>query len=138
MALLNQRFPAVPGFKTVGGDTFNTSVEVTSGGQEFRNGNWAGPRRKYTISLITPASADRAGSGVTRLQFAQALRALFDAAQGKLNAFGYHDDVFNEDVIVRFDTDEFNIQIEPSDVAGGFPIISWNALVLIEVRPPNY
>lgn len=37
---------------------------------------------------------------------------------------------------VRFDTDELAIQLEESDVAGGHPIVSWNAITLREVRIP--
>jgi uncharacterized protein (TIGR02217 family) len=39
---------------------------------------------------------------------------------------------------VRLDTDDFQMQIEDSDVSGGDPIVSWNSLTLVEVRPPNY
>lgn len=138
MSQLPDFFPSGLSFKRMGGDTFNTSVNVTSGGQEFRNANWANPRRKWTVSMTTPASADDPTSGQNRLQFFQAVRALFVAAQGKQNSFMFHDAVANEDVRVRFDTDELQIQIEDSDVAGGKPIISWNSLVLIEVLPPNY
>jgi hypothetical protein len=136
MAFLNITFPTGVGFHRVGGDAFNTSVITTSSGQEYRNGNWSAQRRKFTISMITPAQVG--GVPTNRLAYALALRDFFLQAQGKLNSFIFHDPIVNEDVRVRFDTDEFNLQIEPSDVAGGNPVVSWNSLVLVEVRPPNY
>lgn len=42
------------------------------------------------------------------------------------------------DYPVRFDVDELPIQIEPSNVGGGQPLISINAVPLVEVLPPNY
>jgi uncharacterized protein (TIGR02217 family) len=39
---------------------------------------------------------------------------------------------------VRFDVDELPIQIEPSNVGGGQPVVSINAVPLVEVLPPNY
>jgi hypothetical protein len=136
MAQLNITFPTGQGFHRTGGDSFNTSVVVTGGGQEYRNANWSIQRRKFTVSMITPAQIG--GVPTNRLQYALDLRNFFLQAQGKLNSFIYHDPIVNEDIRVRFDTDEFNLQIEPSDVAGGQPIVSWNSLVLIEVLPPNY
>ena len=53
-------------------------------------------------------------------------------------AFLYFDPIINHQVRVRFGTDDFDLQIEPSQVADGKPIVSWNSLVLIEVLPPNY
>ena len=35
---------------------------------------------------------------------------------------------------VRFDTDEFQAQVEDSDVLGAGPIISWHSIGLVEVR----
>jgi uncharacterized protein (TIGR02217 family) len=57
----------------------------------------------------------------------------FDSAPGGTVTadFEYH-------IPVRLDTDDCQLQVEDSDVAGGKPIISWNSLTLIEVRPPNY
>ncbi len=46
-------------------------------------------------------------------------------------SFQYH-------IPVRFDTDDFNPQVDPSAVGDGRPLISWNSLSLLEVRPPNY
>lgn len=46
-------------------------------------------------------------------------------------SFQYH-------IPVRFDTDSFDLQVEDSGAADGNPIVSWNSLALIEVRPPNY
>lgn len=135
MAFLNITFPTSEGFHRVGGEVFNTTVITTSGGQEFRNANWSAPRRKFTISMITPAQIG--GVPTNRLAFAQSLRAFFVQAQGKLNSFNYIDKISGETIIVRFDTDEFNIQIEPSAVGDGNPVVSWNSLVLVEVRPPN-
>lgn len=41
---------------------------------------------------------------------------------------------FQYDYPVRFDTDELMIQLEESDVQGGQPIVTWNAITLREVR----
>jgi hypothetical protein len=136
MAFLNITFPTGVGFHRVGGEAFNTSVITTSSGQEYRNGNWAAPRRKFTVSMITPATIG--GVPTNRLQYALDLRAFFLQAQGKLNSFLFVDPIVGETIRVRFDTDEFNLQIEPSDVGGGEPVVSWNSLVLVEVRPPNF
>lgn len=46
-------------------------------------------------------------------------------------SFRYH-------IPVRFTSDKFAPQVEPSNVGGGQPIVSWNSLGLIEVLPPNY
>lgn len=35
---------------------------------------------------------------------------------------------------VRFDTDDLQIQLEESDVVGGKPVVTWNAITLREVR----
>lgn len=43
-------------------------------------------------------------------------------------------DKFNYHFPVRFDTDKLNIQLEESNVQGEQPIISWNAIVLKELR----
>ncbi len=39
---------------------------------------------------------------------------------------------------VRFDTDKLAMAVEESDVAGGEPIVTWNNIGLVEVRPPKY
>lgn len=46
-------------------------------------------------------------------------------------SFQYH-------IPVRLDTDDCQLQVEDSAVADGKPIISWNSLALVEVKPPNY
>jgi uncharacterized protein (TIGR02217 family) len=50
---------------------------------------------------------------------------------GALASFQFHHPV-------RFDTDEFAGTMEEANVAGGEPILSWNAIALLEVRPPEY
>jgi uncharacterized protein (TIGR02217 family) len=55
--------------------------------------------------------------------------SLLDATD--LATFQYH-------VPVRLDADDSQVQIEDSNIAGAGPIVSWNSLVLVEVRPPNY
>jgi hypothetical protein len=137
--LATELLPRTISFHRVGGETFNTSVVVMASGQEQRNANWLNPRRKYTCSLITPATIN--GLPITQtdyLAFFQQVQQAFITAQGKLNSFDFYDPLTTQLVPVRFDTDELGITVEPSDVAGGFPIISWNNFVLIEVRPPNY
>jgi uncharacterized protein (TIGR02217 family) len=42
------------------------------------------------------------------------------------------------DYPVRFDVDALPMQIEESNVTGGFPIITIKSLPIIEVLPPNY
>jgi uncharacterized protein (TIGR02217 family) len=39
---------------------------------------------------------------------------------------------------VRFDADKLAMSVEESNVSGGDPIVSWNNIGLVEVRPPNY
>jgi hypothetical protein len=39
---------------------------------------------------------------------------------------------------VRLDTDDCQVQVEDSAVGEGNPIVSWNSLALLEVKPPNY
>lgn len=50
-------------------------------------------------------------------------------ASSDLASFQYH-------IPVRLDTDDLQVQVEES--AAGRPIVSWNSLTLLEVRPPNY
>ena len=45
---------------------------------------------------------------------------------------------FQYHIPVRFDTDELAMQIEDSNVSGGQPIVSLNAVTLVEVLPPNF
>lgn len=45
---------------------------------------------------------------------------------------------FDYHVPVRLDTDDMQMQVEESDVSDGKPIVSWNSLTLVEVRPPNF
>jgi hypothetical protein len=134
--LQTELLPRTISFHRVGGETFNTSVVVMASGQEQRNANWQNPRRKYTCSLITPAQIN--GVAVDPVAFVNSVRQAFITAQGKLNSFNFYDALTGDMVPVRFDTDELGITVEPSDVKGGFPVISWNNFVLIEVRPPNY
>lgn len=137
MAFLNaELLPRVISFHRVGGETFNTSVIIMASGQEQRNANWAAPRRKYTCSIITPATLN--GAPTDQPAFFNLIRQAFITAQGKLNSFLFWDDIAKEAVPVRFDEDELKITIEPSDVVGGKPVVSWNSFVLIEVRPPNF
>jgi len=49
-----------------------------------------------------------------------------------------HDATFQYHIPVRLDTDDCHLQVEDSAVADGNPIISWNSLALVEVKPPNY
>lgn len=133
MAYLSSlEFPRTISFHRMGGASYNTTVVTTSSGQESRNANWSVPRARYTVSLITPAT------GTTEEAFVATLLDFFQQAQGKLNSFNFYDHLTATVVPVRFDTDTFDVQIEPSNVAGGNPIISWNSLVLIGVLPPNF
>ena len=137
MAYLAQELlPREISFHRMGGETFNTSVVIMASGQEQRNANWVSPRRKYTCSLITPATIG--GVVADPVAFVAQVRQAFLTAQGKLNSFDFYDPLTGDLVPVRFDTDELGITVEPSDVNDGFPVISWNNFVLIEVRPPNY
>lgn len=136
MTALSTEFPRSISFNRLGGSTWNTTVVTMASGQEGRNSNWSLPRARYTVSVITPATQN--GIPVDPQQFFDDLRAFFLAAKGKANSFLFWDHVIGQQIRVRFDTDSFDAQIEPSDVAGGKPIISWNSLALIEVLPPNF
>jgi uncharacterized protein (TIGR02217 family) len=45
---------------------------------------------------------------------------------------------FQYHIPVRLDTDDCQIQVEDSATGDGRPIVSWNSLALVEVKPPNY
>jgi uncharacterized protein (TIGR02217 family) len=45
---------------------------------------------------------------------------------------------FEYHIPVRLDTDDCQVQVEDSAVGEGNPIVSWNSLALLEVKPPNY
>jgi uncharacterized protein (TIGR02217 family) len=50
---------------------------------------------------------------------------------GDLASFQFH-------YPVRFNTDQMQRQAEPSNVSGGQPVVGWNSLEIVEVRPPNF
>jgi uncharacterized protein (TIGR02217 family) len=221
MSFFEVEFPRALSFKAVGGPSWNTYVVDVASGAEQRNRNWAKVRGKWTVSLMTPASAD------TRQSFADALETFFLMIGGRADGFRFYNHLsfyasnqavvaatgggiqlqrvytlagrtytrtitkpitanvkdyqgnalantvviktsggstrdpasytvdhatgivtgtvatsdtasFQYHIPVRLDTDDFQVQIEDSDVSGGDPIVSWNSLTLVEVRPPNY
>jgi uncharacterized protein (TIGR02217 family) len=92
------------------------------------------------IALANTISVKVGGSTVSPANYS------VDATTGKITFGGGHAPA-NLSVItasgqfhfpVRFDTDKLQMAVEESDVAGGEPIVSWNAIGLMEVRPPNY
>ena len=60
--------------------TFSTSVTISSGGQEQRNGNWSRPRLAWNV-----------GTGLQRRADTDTLVAFFEARLGRLNAFRFKD-----------------------------------------------
>lgn len=122
--------------------TFQLIKQYTSGG------------RTYTRTIykpITPAVTDYLGNSLPQTV------ALFDNGTPILSSDFTVDDTtgivtiptapLNTHVItanaqfhfpVRFDTDDLQIQLEESDVAGGNAIASVNSITLIEVLGPNF
>lgn len=80
MAFHDIRFPdsIAQGAQIIPG--FNTSVILSSGGQEQRLANWAMPRRRYNV-----------GTGLQRRSDTAALLAFFLARQGRLHSFRFKD-----------------------------------------------
>lgn len=221
MSFFEVEFPRAISYKAVGGPSWNTFVVDVASGSEQRNRNWAKARGKWTVSLITPASA-----AASRQTFAEALETFFLMIGGRADGFRFFNHLsfyagnqpvvaatsgiqlqrtyslasrtyvrtitkpitssvkdyqgnaltntvviktsggatrdpatytvdhttgivtgtvdvtdlasFQYHIPVRLDTDDFQMQIEDSDVSSGDPIVSWNSLSLVEVRPPNY
>lgn len=71
-----------------------------------------------------------AGGGVLAGTVDHTTGIVFSAGVVATASFLYH-------IPVRLTSDRFMPQVEPSDVAGGRPIISWNSLGLIELRPQS-
>lgn len=74
------RFPDRIAYGAAGGPEFNTSVVVTAGGSEQRNGNWPYPRHSWDVSQGIKKQADY-----------EALRAHFLTQRGRLHGFRFKD-----------------------------------------------
>lgn len=73
----------------------------------------------FTVANASGATETHAGLGIT--DWVPATGVMLSAT------YQYH-------FPVRFDTDKLALQLEESDVEGGHPIVSWNAITLKELR----
>lgn len=113
-------FTLVDGTAPVAGQRFNVFDMNNAGnnGSFYVVSTGVGTVTVNTTTAVNEASA--VGSGSTDW--------LPPSGAGILTAtFQFH-------VPVRFDTDDLQIQLEESDVLGGKPVITWNAITLREIR----
>lgn len=80
MAFHDIRFPDSIERGATGGPSFSTSIVVSSGGHEQRQGNWAVARRRWNV-----------GTGLVRRADVATLIAFFIARAGRLHAFRFRD-----------------------------------------------
>lgn len=80
MAFHNRRFPDSIAEGAEGGPEFSTSVAVSSGGREQRNGNWTYPRGRWNV-----------GTGLKDEPGIAELIAFFRVCYGKLHGFRFKD-----------------------------------------------
>lgn len=76
----DDQFPTVIAQGAVAIQAFSTSVAMSSGGREQRNGNWSQPRMRWNVGTGLRSRADIA-----------TLQAFFRARAGKLHAFRFKD-----------------------------------------------
>ena len=81
-------FPRTIRYKAIGGDSFFTSINKAGGGAEDREANRALARKKWEVSLITPAAF-----AANPRQFIDLLLAFFLNYAGKAYAFRVFDNV---------------------------------------------
>jgi len=74
---------------------YSTEIVTTDGGYEVRNSRWSTPLRSYEISFPT---STRTGSDYL------AVKALYDAAKGRLHSFMFKDWTDGATIHVRFDS----------------------------------
>lgn len=84
-------------------------------------------------TIISITAGDGASAGDYVLDATTGIVTL-SAAPGVLPAlatFSYH-------YPVRFDVDQLDLQVEPSAVGRGDPLVTLNSVPLVEVAPPNF
>lgn len=93
--------------------------------------NYLGNSLSNTINVYISTVLQTLGSAYT-IDYSTGLITFASAPGGSVTAdMGYH-------YPVRFDSDDLPLQIEPSNVRGGSPLMSLHSLQLLEVPPPNY
>lgn len=110
---------------TLGGRTFVRPIykPITSNVIDYRGLVLTNP--PYNV----PAPTFSVGNVLSSIDLTKG-QATFSAVSGTPHATFYYD------IPVRFTSDRFDPEVEPS--SSGNRIIKWNSLGLIEVRPPNY
>jgi uncharacterized protein (TIGR02217 family) len=86
MAFFECQFPTTLSYRAIGGPGFSTVVNEGFSGYEQRNRNWANPRGKWSVSLMTPE-----GFAGNRQHFIDLLNAFFLVVGGKADAFRLKD-----------------------------------------------
>lgn len=88
MSFLEIEFPRAVSFKTMGGPSFNTTVNEGFSGYEQRNRNWSQARGKWTLNLMTPPPSQFNG---TQLQWLNLIHAFFLNVGGRADGFRFFD-----------------------------------------------
>lgn len=122
MSFNEWEFPRKIAFRRSGGQMFNTTVIGVQSGQEQRNQNWAGARRKYMATLL--ASTD---SGLSAfLATIQAVQVFHFLTAGMENSFRFYDELdgqaTNEPMVVVPGTSNLQWQLQRTYTLGGVSV----------------
>lgn len=88
MAFMEIEFPRSVSWKTVGGPSFNTTINQGFSGYEQRNRNWAAVRGKWSLNLMTPPPSQFNG---TQVQWLDLIHDFFLNVGGRADAFRFFD-----------------------------------------------
>lgn len=88
MSLMEIEFPRAVSFKTMGGPSFNTTINPGFSGYEQRNRNWASVRGKWSLNLMSPPPSQFTG---TQLAWLNIIHAFFLNVGGRADAFRFYD-----------------------------------------------
>lgn len=88
MSFLEMEFPRAVSFKTMGGPSFNTTINAGFSGYEQRNRNWAAVRGKWMLNLMTPPPSQFMG---TQLAWLNLIHAFFLNVGGRADAWRFFD-----------------------------------------------
>ncbi len=88
MSFLEIELPRAVSWKTTGGPSFNTTVNMGFSGYEQRNRNWAAVRGKWSLNLMTPPPSQFNG---TQMAWLNLIHAFFLNVGGRADAFRFFD-----------------------------------------------
>lgn len=105
----------LPGLK--GGPEYHTTICTTDDGHEQRNVDWESGRSRWVLGCRAKLTAAYS-----------ALRTFFLERRGQQEVFAFHDPVEDRDAVVRFATDQMEVEAQGSGIA------RWSDLPIVEVR----